>query len=117
MSEAFAPELTPGQAAILERILRAGYRFVTFERFARYLGVEKDGFVALLDTSKGRVSIYGQVGYHVGEGIAVLMERARGPAFVWKNESVEATSDLIERYERIKAELARLTEAAICYWN
>ncbi len=112
LSDAGAPELTRGQAAVLERILRAGYRFVTFERFARYLGVEKDGFVALLETSQGRVSIFGQMGYHLGEGIAVLVERAQGPAFVWKNESVAASRDMMERYETIKQELPRLIEGA-----
>jgi hypothetical protein len=112
MDEAVARQLTPGQAAVLKRILRAGYRFVRYERFARYLGVEKEGFVALLDTSEGRVSVLGRVGYQLGEGIAVLVQRAEGPAFIWKNETVAATPELLERYEQIKEELSRLTETA-----
>jgi len=113
MSEGAGGGLSHRQVAALEQILRAGYRFLSLERFARYLSVEKDGFIALLDTSNGRVSVFGQVGYRVGEGIAVLVEGARGPAFVWKNELVAATPELIESYERIKTELARLTEVVI----
>jgi hypothetical protein len=104
-------ELNSGQVAVLESLLKAGFRFVTFERFARYLGVEKDGFVALLETGGGKVQLFGQVGYHVGEGIAMLVERAEGKAFVWKGESVAATPELLAGYARFKSELRRLLQA------
>jgi len=68
MLEVQAKELSPGQVAVLESLLKAGFRFVTFERYARYLGVERDGFVALLETAGGKVQLFGQVGYHVREG-------------------------------------------------
>ena len=80
---------------MLESLLKAGFRFVSFERYARYLGVERDGFVALLETAGGKVQLFGQVGYHVGEGIAMLVERAEGKAFVWKGEAVAATPELL----------------------
>jgi hypothetical protein len=101
-------ELTAGQAPVLQSLLQAGFRFVTFERYARYLGVERDGFVALLETGEGKVKLFGQVGYHVGEGIAMLVERAEGNAFVWKGESVTATPELLAGYARFKSELRRL---------
>ena len=85
-----------------------GFWFVTFERYARYLAVERDGFVALLETGGGKVKLFGQVGYHVGEGIAMLVERAEGKAFVWKGESVPATPELLAGYERFKLELRQL---------
>ena len=68
MLEVQAKELSPGQVAVLESLLKAGFRFVTFERYARYLGVERDGFVALLETAGGKVQLFDQVGYHVREG-------------------------------------------------
>jgi len=68
MLEVQAKELSPGQVAVLESLLKAGFRFVTFERYARYLGVERDGFVALLETAGGKVQLFGQVGHHVREG-------------------------------------------------
>jgi hypothetical protein len=101
-------ELSPRQVAVLESLLRAGFRFVTFERYARYLAVEREKFVALLETREGKVELFGQVGYHVGEGIAMLVERAQGRAFIWKGQSVPAAPELLAAYERIKLDLRRL---------
>jgi hypothetical protein len=101
-------ELSPNQIAVLESLLHAGFRFVTFERYARYVAVEREGFVGLLDASGEKVKLFGQVGYHVGEGIAMLVARAEGKAFVWKGQSVPATPELLETYESIKADLRRL---------
>jgi hypothetical protein len=106
--EVLPPTLTPAQVARLESLLKAGFQFVTFEQFARYPGVEKAGFVALLDISGEKVRQFGSVGYHMGSGIGVLIERAGGKAFVWKNELVNATPELLAAYEGVKKELAEL---------
>ena len=100
--------LSPTQVARLEGLLKAGYQFTTFEQFARYPGVEKAGFVALLDLSGVGVRQFGSVGYHLGNGIGVLIERAGGKAFVWKDRSVEATPELLATYASVKNELAGL---------
>jgi hypothetical protein len=100
--------LNPEQVSTLESLLQAGFRFVTFERYARYPAVEREGFVALLDVSGGNVQLFGQVGYHVGEGIGMLVEKVQGKAFVWKGQAVTATPELLAAYERIKLELRRL---------
>jgi hypothetical protein len=105
-------ELSPNQVAVLKSLLHAGFRFVTFDRYARYLAVEREGFVALLDASGEKVKLFGQVGYHVGEGIAMLVERAEGKAFVWKSETVPATPELLETYAGTKADLGRLLHSA-----
>jgi hypothetical protein len=102
------PELSPQQASRLKRLLEAGFQFLTFEQFARYPAVEKAGFVALLDLSAGRVTQFGSVGYRVGSGIGVLVERDAGQAFVHKQESVAATPKLLSDYHRVKQELAEL---------
>jgi len=107
------PPLTGAQVALLERMLKAGFRFVTFEQFARYPGVEKAGFVALLDISGERVRQFGSVGYRLGSGIGVLVERPGGKAFVWKNESAEATPELLATYESVKQELAELLTESV----
>jgi hypothetical protein len=103
-------DLTPSQVVVLESLLQAGFRFVTLERYARYLAVEREGFVALLEVGEGKVKLFGQVGYHVGEGIAMLVERAEGRAFVWKAQSVPATPELLAGYERFKVDLQRLLQ-------
>ena len=38
----------------------------------------------------------------------MLVERAGGKAFVWKDESLAATPDLLAAYERFKVDLRRL---------
>ena len=101
-------DLSPGQITVLQVLLQAGFRFVTFERYARYPAVEREGFVALLEVSGGRVQLFGQVGYHVGEGIGMLVEKGQGKAFVWKSQSVTATPELLAAYERTKLDLRRL---------
>jgi hypothetical protein len=102
------PPLTARQVARLESLLKAGFQFVTFEQFARYPAVEKAGFVALLDISGEKVRQFGSLGYHLGNGIGVLIERAGGKAFIWKNASMEATPELLATYEKLKNELDEL---------
>ena len=108
MPDATPPPLDPSQAARLEALLRAGFQFVTFEQFGRYPGVEKARFVALLDLSGNKVRQYGSMGYHIGNGIGMLVERASGKAFIWKNEVIEASPELLAAYENVKEELRGL---------
>jgi hypothetical protein len=107
------PPFTPVQVARLECLLKAGFQFITFEQFARYPAVEKAGFVALLDISGDKVRQFGSVGFHLGNGIGVLIERPGGKAFVWKNDSVEATPELLAAYESVKKELSELLTDSI----
>ena len=102
------PSFTPTQVATLERFLSAGFTFVTMERYARYLGAEKDGFIALLDPSGGGIKLFSQLGYRIGEGIGMLVERGAGKAFVWKEQAVAATPELLAAYDRFKGELEEL---------
>lgn len=101
-------DLNPTQIATLERFLRAGFTFVTLERYARYLGVEKNDFIALLDPTGGKLTVFSQVGYRMGDAIGMLVERGEGKAFVWKEQAVDATPELLVAYERFKRELEKL---------
>ena len=101
-------DITASQVARLQKLLDAGFRFVSVERVERYLGVERDGFVALLEPSAGRLRIFSQVGYRLHEGIAMLVEREAGKAFVWHDQEVPATPELLEGYRRFRAELEDL---------
>jgi len=103
-------DMTSAQAAALERFLKAGFKFVILEHVERYLAVEKEGFVALLDPSDGRLNLFGQVGYRMGRRIGMLVEGRAGKAFVWKSQSVPATPQLVAAYERFKAEVKVLLE-------
>jgi hypothetical protein len=113
MAETPSPELTPEQIAALQRLLKAGFEFVQLEHVVRYLPVEKNGFVALLDPSGARLGIFGQIGYRIGEGVGMLIESQDGKAFVWKNQSVEATPALLETYARFRGELEELLQGRV----
>lgn len=104
------PQLVPAQIATLERLSGAGFKFVTLTHVERYLGVEKGGFIALLDPAEERLRIFGQAGLRMGEGIGMLVERGAGKAFAWKQESVVATPALLAGYERFRVELQSLLE-------
>jgi hypothetical protein len=108
MADPSSTELTAGQIATLEKFLRAGFELVTFERYERYLAVEKEGFVALLQPAGGRFTLFSQIGYRIGEGIGMLVEGATGKTFVWHQESVPASAELLAGYERIRRELSDL---------
>lgn len=103
-------DLSPAQTSALERLLKAGFSFVTIPRVERYLAAEKGGFVALLDPSEGKLRVFGQVGYRMGEGIGMLIEKGREKAFIWKQEVVPASPELLAAYERVKAEVQRLLD-------
>jgi len=102
------PELSPAGQAQLRKLLGAGFRLVRIQHVERYLAAEKNGFVALLEPSQGKLSVFGQPGYLMGEGLGMLVERQGRRAFVCKNQSVEATPELIAEYESFKAEIERL---------
>jgi hypothetical protein len=108
MNENQSPELTQGQARILQKLLQAGFQFASIGHVARHIVVEKAGFIALLDPADGQLRIFGQMGYRVGDGIGMLMEQGSRRAFVWKKESMAATSELLGSYERVKSELTEI---------
>ena len=108
VADASPSTLTSTQVSCLERLAKAGFQFITFEQFARYPAVERDRFVALLDISRGRVRLFGTIGYHLGSGIGVLLERSGVRSFVWKNESLVATPELLAAYGSVKIELDEL---------
>ncbi len=88
-------DLTSAQISTLEKLLRTGFKFVTLERYGRYLAVEKEGFIALLDPAEGKVRLFSQVGYRMGDGIGMLVERREGKAFVWHGKSAAASPQLL----------------------
>lgn len=111
MNEYQKPDLTQGQARVLQRLLQAGFQFASIEHVARHIIVEKAGFIALLDPAGGGLRLFGQIGYRVGDGIGMLIEQRDRPAFVWKKQEVEATPDLLADYRRVRAELKEILDA------
>ncbi|HXJ94275.1 MAG TPA: hypothetical protein VMT20_15615 [Terriglobia bacterium] len=105
-------DLTPFQLERLEKLLRGGFRSVTIARYERLLAVERDGFIVLLDPNEGNLKPFSQPGYRIGDGIGMLVERDGGRAFVWHGESVPATPEMLETYQRFRAEVERALRSA-----
>ena len=101
-------DLNSSQVARLEKLLRAGFRFIMQERYGGYFGVERDGFVTLIDPGGGKLRLFGQAGYLMADGIGMLVERSNGKAFVWHQDSIPATPALLEKYQRFRAEIEEL---------
>jgi hypothetical protein len=112
MAEPQAPELTPGQISVLQKLLTAGFQFTVIEHITRQLPVEKNGFVALLDPAEGMLKLFGQIGYRVGEGVGMLVDRGGQSAFVWKKQEAEATPELLAAYHRLREEITEILNAA-----
>jgi hypothetical protein len=112
MNETTPANLTRNQIAVLEGLLKAGFTFLTFEKYARFLAVEKEGFVALLDPAEGKLRVFSQAGYRIGEEIGMLVERPEGKAFVCHDQTVVATSEILEAYQRFREELQNLLLSA-----
>ena len=101
-------DLTPAQIEKLESVLQAGFHFITLERYGRYFGIERDGFALLIDASEGRLRTFGQAGYLIGDGLGMLVDRGGAKAFVWHQETVTATPELLAAYERFRSDVVSL---------
>jgi hypothetical protein len=108
MAGAQSLELTTGQIGKLQALLNAGFQLTSIEHMTRHLAVEKNGYVALLDPAEGSLRLFGQVGYRVGEGIGMLVQRKGRSSFMWKNRELDATPDLLTAYQHVRAKLTEI---------
>ena len=79
---------------------------------ARVLGSDQYGSLAalLVPAGEAALKILGEPCYVIGSNLAVRTRREGRLIFVWKEESVEATPELLEELARFSADLAKLLE-------
>lgn len=92
----------------LQRIYLAGFEFQTFDRYAKCVGVVRDGCVALLVPGVDGLQMLGTPGWRMGEVMGVLVERDGRQVFQAKEEIVAATPERLEALQRFREELSRL---------
>jgi hypothetical protein len=101
--------LTPAHVAIIERLVAHSFTPVAFPMYASAIGVRRGLFAALLaPAGDAALKIMGEPCYVMGLNLAVRTRRDGRPVFVWKDQSVEATPDLLEELARFSEDLTRL---------
>ena len=89
----------------LQRLYLAGFELQTFDRFPKAIGVLRDNCIAFLVPGQEGLQILGNVGWRMGESLGPLVEREGRKVFVHKEETIEATPELIATLERFRHDL------------
>jgi hypothetical protein len=92
----------------LQRLNAAGFDLQTFDRFPQAIGVLRDNCIALLVPGPDGLQILGNVGWRMGESLGPLVERGGRKVFVHKQETIEATPEMIATLERFRSDLKQL---------
>lgn len=98
----------PDSAQQLQAIYMAGFEIESFERFPNTVGVIKGNCIALVRPTPVGLKLVGQPGWHMGEVLGVLVERAGKQLFQFKSETVEATPERLSELELFSRELEAL---------
>lgn len=101
----------PDPAKQLQAIYLAEFEIETFERFPNTVGVRKGNCIALLQPTPLGLKVIGQPGWHMGEVLGVLVERAGRRVFQSKSELIEATPERLSELEDFSRELETLMSA------
>jgi hypothetical protein len=103
------PDLTAAQIAVVQRLIGQGFTPVAFPLYASAMGIRRGSFAALLvPADNGPLKVLGEPCYLIGLNLAVRTRRHGHPCFVWKQQSVEATPELLEEFARFSADLTAL---------
>lgn len=101
----------PDPARQLQAIYLAGFEIETFDRFPNAVGVTKGSCIALVEPTAQGLRLIGQPGWHMGEVLGVLVEKAGTQVFQSKGEMVEATAERLAELENFRLELEALMAA------
>ena len=93
------------QIQTLGRIQDAGFSFIVFPMYANYVGVRRGDCACLLaPVGQSTFRIFGEPCWLLAGNLSVLVRRKRRSHFVWKKQSLEATTER-------RAELRAFTES------
>lgn len=96
----------------LQRIYLAGFELQTFDRYAKCVGVIRDGCVALLVPGVDGLQILGTPGWRMGEVMGVLTEVQGQKVFQAKTEIIQATAERLEALQRFRQDLNQILKSA-----
>ena len=98
----------PDPAQQLQAIYLAGFEIETFDRLPNTVGLAKGSCIALVQPTTSGLKLIGHPGWHMGEVLGVLVERAGRKVFQAKSELVEATPERLAELENFCRELEEL---------
>ncbi|MGO8986250.1 MAG: hypothetical protein ACLPHI_21800 [Terriglobales bacterium] len=98
----------PDSAEQLQRLYLAGFELQTFERYAKCVGVVRDGCVALLVPGVDGLQVLGTPGWQMGEVMGVLTEIKGRKVFQAKSEIVDATPERLAALQKFREDLKDL---------
>jgi hypothetical protein len=102
------PKKVPNPAQQLQACYLAGFEIQTFDRFPDTVGLLKGNCIALVRPTEDGLKLIGRPGWHMGEVLGVLVERAGHRVFQAKSETVEATAERLNELENFCRELEGL---------
>ena len=98
----------PDPAQQLQRLYLAGFELQTFERYPRAVGVIREEVIALLEPTPEGLRIVGSPGWRMGEIMGVLVEQGGRQVFQYKQETLEASPERLEKLTRFRADLDQI---------
>ena len=100
-------EITPQQAAVLQRLTTHGFQVVAFPMYESYVGVRKGNCAALLaPQASGSLTLYGQPTYLIDGKLGVKTVQGDGHYFVSKKDKLAVTPERNKELDDFTAELA-----------
>jgi hypothetical protein len=107
-------DLTPQQIGILERLHTRGFEIVAFPMYASHVGIRRGNCAALLNVvASGGFAPFGSASYLIGGNFAVRVRRDGQDLFVWKKQSLEATTTRVAELEAFANDLCEALLAGV----
>jgi hypothetical protein len=103
-----ALELSPGQLALLEKLIAAGFEIVAYPLYESQIGVRFENCGALLSPEAGGFRLLGSAFVLVDGKPSVRVTRGGRARFVFKSREVKATPELDEKLKSFTRRLMRL---------
>jgi len=104
-------DLTPKQAALLQRILSLDFEFASFPVYPNHIGIRRGNCAALLSpVAPDTFRVFAEPAYLVDGNLSARITLDGHAYYIWKKQKVEATA---ARQAELAAFAADLAEALL----
>jgi hypothetical protein len=100
-------DLTPKQAALLQRILSLGFEFASFPVYPNHIGIRRGNCAALLSpVAPATFRVFAEPAYLVDGNLSARITLDGHDYYIWKKQKFEATSARQAELASFAADLA-----------